>query len=98
MLEYDRIHVSEGIDVNKTNSSKECDIFHYWYFKDIHFKHQQYLCNYCHGLMQNAMNFNDVAIVSVKWNDYRINFWYISKEDPINIMKKSNLDEKSQLL
>ena len=36
MLEYDRIDISEGIDVNKTNSSKECDICHYWfYFKDI---------------------------------------------------------------
>ena len=26
MLEYDRIDVSEGIDVNKTNASRECDI------------------------------------------------------------------------
>ena len=36
MLEYDRI--SEGVDVNKTSLSKECDICHYWYFKDIGFK------------------------------------------------------------
>ena len=35
MLEYDRIDISEGIDVNKTSASKECDICHYWYFKDI---------------------------------------------------------------
>ena len=35
MLEYDRIDISEGIDFNKTNLSKECDICHYWYFKDI---------------------------------------------------------------
>ena len=35
MLEYDRIDVSEGTDVNKTNASRECDICHYWYFKDI---------------------------------------------------------------
>ena len=34
MLEYERIDISEGIDVNKTNLSKECDICHYWYFKD----------------------------------------------------------------
>ena len=27
MLEYDRIGISEGIDVNKTNASKESDIF-----------------------------------------------------------------------
>ena len=32
MLYYDRIDVSEGIDINKTRKSKECDIFHYWYF------------------------------------------------------------------
>ena len=29
MLGYDRIGVLEGIDVNKTNTSKECDICHY---------------------------------------------------------------------
>ena len=34
MLEYDRIDISEGIDINKTNLPKECDIFHYWYFKN----------------------------------------------------------------
>ena len=32
MLHFDRIDVSEGIDVNKTSQSKACDIFHYWYF------------------------------------------------------------------
>ena len=52
MLEYERIDISEGIDVNKTNLSKECDICHYWYFKDISFKYEPYLCNGCHDLMQ----------------------------------------------
>ena len=33
MLEYKRIDISEEIDVNKRNLSKECDICHYWYFK-----------------------------------------------------------------
>ena len=51
MLEYDRIDISEGIDVNKTNTSKECDTCRYWYFKDITFKYEQYLCNGCHDLM-----------------------------------------------
>ena len=37
------------------------------------------------------MNFNDVAIVSIKGNDYRIHFWYMSKDDAINIMKISGL-------
>ena len=35
MLEYDRIDLSEGIDINKTSASKECDICHYWYFLNI---------------------------------------------------------------
>ena len=34
MLEYDRIDISEGIDINKTTTSKECYICHYWYFLD----------------------------------------------------------------
>ena len=32
MSEYDTIDVSEGIDANKINTSRECDICHYWYF------------------------------------------------------------------
>ena len=35
MVYLDRIDVSEGIDVNKTSASRECDIFHYWYFLNI---------------------------------------------------------------
>ena len=45
MIESERIDISEGINVNKTNLSKECDICHYWYFKDIGFKYEPYLCN-----------------------------------------------------
>ena len=48
--------------------------------------------------MQKAMSFNDAAIVSIKGSDCRINFWYISKDDAINIMKYSHLNEKSGLL
>ena len=29
MLQYKRFDISEGIDVNKTKLSKECDICHY---------------------------------------------------------------------
>ena len=68
MLEYERIDILEGIDVNKTSTSKESDICHYWYFKDIGFKYEQYLCNGCHDLIQKEMSFNNVAIVYVKGN------------------------------
>ena len=74
MLEYDRTDIFERTDVNKTSASKECGIFHYWYFKDICFKYEPYLCNSCHNLMQKAMSFNDVAIVDVKESAYRIHF------------------------
>ena len=98
MLEYDRIDISEGIDVNKTSASKECDICHYWYFKDIGFKYEKYLCNGCHDLMQKAMSFNNVAIFYVKGSAYRIHFGYLSKDDAINIINGSNLIDKMGVL
>ena len=50
--------------------------------------------NICHDLIQKVMNFNDAAIVSVKANDYRIQFWYMNKDDEIHIMNNFNLNEK----
>ena len=70
MLQYKRIAISEGIDSNKTNLSKECDICHYWYIKDIDFKYEPYLCNVCHDLMSS----NDIAIVYVGGGGVLIEF------------------------
>ena len=98
MLDYDRIDISEGFDVNKTNASNKCDVCNYWYFKDIGFKYELYLCNRCHDLMQKAMSFNDIAIVYVKGSAYRIRFWYMSKDDAISIMSNSNLIDKKGVL
>ena len=98
MLEYERIDVSEVIGVNKTNLSKELDICHYWYFKDIGFKYERYLCNGCHDLMQKAMSFNNIAIVNIKGSAYRIHFWYMGKVDSINIMNSSSLVNKRGVL
>ena len=48
--------------------------------------------------MQKATSFNNVAIVYVKGSAYIIHFWYMSKDDAINIMNGSNLvDEKGVL-
>ena len=98
ILEYERIDISEGIDVNKTNLLKEGDICHCCYFKDIGFKYEPYLCNGCHDLMQKAMRFNNLAIVYIKKNSYRIHFWYMSKHDAIDIMNGSNLVYKKGVL
>ena len=43
------------------------------------------------------MDFNDVVIVYVKGNNYRIYFWYASKDDAISIMKNSDLTKKKRL-
>ena len=48
--------------------------------------------------MQKAMSFNDVAIVSIKGNDYRIHSWDMSKNDAIVIMNNSNLKNKYGIL
>ena len=45
--------------------------------------------------MQKAMNFNDVAIVAINGDDYRIHFCYMSKDDTISIMNNSSLNEKT---
>ena len=98
MLEYDRIDISEGIEKNKTSKSKECNICHHWYFLDKKFHYESYLCNGSHNFIQKAMNFNDIAIVSVKGNDYKIHFWYMSKNDAIVLITNSNLKDKNGIL
>ena len=41
-------------------------------FLDKNFRYEPYLCNGCHDLMQKAVSFNDVAIVSIKESDFGI--------------------------
>ena len=48
--------------------------------------------------MEKPLSFNNVAIVYVKGNAYRINFWCMSKDDVINIMNGSNLTDKRGVL
>ena len=66
ILYYDRIDFSEGIDVNKTSESKECNICHYWYFLNKRFKFQLNVCNGCHDLLMMSMNLSDIAILNIE--------------------------------
>ena len=70
MLQYERIDVSEGIDINKSNKSKKCSICHYWYFKDIGYKFEPYICNGCHDISMMAYDLDDFIILNVKGVDY----------------------------
>ena len=56
MLYFDRTDVSEGIDVNKTSKSKNCDICCYWCFLNEGFKFQLYICDRCHDLLVMFVN------------------------------------------
>ena len=68
---YDRIDVSEGINVNKTNVSKECDICHYLYFLDKGFKFQPDVCSGYHDVLMMSMNLSNIAILNIHGVDYR---------------------------
>ena len=60
MLCYDRIDVSEGIDVKKTSESKEFNICHYCYFLNKRFKFQLYVCNRWHDLLMMPINVSNI--------------------------------------
>ena len=72
MVYFNRIEVSEGIAVNKTSASKECDICHYCYFLNYRFKFQPNVCNRYHDLLMMSMNLSDIAIINIKGSDYRV--------------------------
>ena len=92
MLQYDRIDVSEGIDINKIDASKECMLCHYWYFKDIGFKFGPYVCNGCHDMLMIAYEIKSIAILNVKGVDHRCVLWGVTENDTINMLDNSNLD------
>ena len=48
--------------------------------------------------MQKAMGFNNIAIAYVKGVAFRTHFWYMSKDDAINIMNGSNMVDKKSVL
>ena len=98
MLYFDRIDLSEGINVNKTSASKECDIFHYWYFLNKSFKFQPNVCNRCHDLLMMSMNLSNIAILNIKGSDYCCIISLISKNEAINLMQNADLTEKSGTL
>ena len=88
MLQYERIDVSKGIDLNKSDKSKECMICHYWYFKDIDYKYQPHVCNGCHDLSMVVHDLNDFMISHIKGVDYRCDVFHMSKNDAIKLLVK----------
>ena len=98
MLEYERIDISDEIDVGMTNKSKECMLCHYWYFLDKNFSYGPYLCDGCYNIMQKSNIFKNIAIAHVKKSAYRIYFLFISTRDTKKLMTNSNLSDKHGVL
>ena len=60
-----------------TSKSKECDIFHYWYFLNKGFKFQLYVCNRYYDLLMMSMKFSNnpilrKIIIKIKNKKYRL--------------------------
>ena len=98
MLYYDRIEVSEEIDVNKISALKDCGVCHYWYFLNYSFTFQPNVRNNCHDLLMMSVNLTDIAISNIKGSDYRCITSLISKNEAANLIQNTDLTEKSGTL
>ena len=83
MLQYEKIDISKGIDVNKTGASKECEFCHYWLFKDFGFKFEEHVCNGCHDLLTMAHSLKNIAILSAKRTTFRCLLMGTSKNEAL---------------
>ena len=89
MLRYQKNNISEGIDVNKTSISKECELCHYWFFKDIGFKFEEHVCNKYHDLLTIAYSLKDTAILNAKGVTFRCTLMGISKDEDLKRLNNS---------
>ena len=90
MLEYDRIDISEGIDIKKCKeTSRECSLCKFYYFLDKFFKHGQYLYDGCYDMFMKVVSMQNLAIINHNRNHYRVNFAFMSKKDTYNLIKNA---------
>ena len=99
MLEYDRIDISEGIDIKKCKeTSRECSLCQFYYFLDKNFNYGPYLWNGCYDMSLNAVSMENLAIIDHNVNHYRVNFAFISKKDAYNLIKNAMIIDKKRTL
>ena len=73
MLEYDRIDISEGIDINKREeTSRECSLCKFHYYLDKNFKYAPYLCDGCYDMFMKTVSTQDLTIINHNGNYYRV--------------------------
>ena len=89
MLQYEKIDISEGININKTSALKECELCHYWFFKDAGFKFEEHVCNECHDLLTMVYSLKNIAILSAKGATFRSLLMGISKTEALKKLNNS---------
>ena len=89
MLQYQKVGVLEETDVNKTSASKECELCHYWFFKDIGFKFEEHVCNKCHNLLTITYSLKDMTILNAKGATFRCILMGISKNEGLKRLNNS---------
>ena len=94
MIYYDRMDVSEGIEVNKTSKSKECSICHCWHFLGKGFKFQADIWNCYHDVLRMSMNLSNIAILNIQGVESYYIMGGISKNEAIKLLQNVNLTEK----
>ena len=94
MLQYEKIDVSEGIDVNKTSASKECELCHHRFFKGVEFKFEEHICNGCHDLLTMPYLLENIAILSAKSATFRCILRGISRNEGLTRLNNSVLEDK----
>ena len=99
MLEFDRIDISEGIDINKCEkTSRRCSLCKFYYFLDKNFSYGQFLCNGCYGMSLKAVSMQNLTVIHYNGNHYRVNFALISKKDAYNLIKNATIIDKKGTL
>ena len=96
MLKYEKIDISDGIDVNKSVKSKECILCHFWFFLDKSFSYGLYLCDRCYNMMQKCNKLKNIAVIHVKESVHRICFLFMSKREVKKLL--TNLIDKKGIL
>ena len=99
MLEYDRIDISEGIDINKCEkTSRRCSLCKFYYFLDKNFSYGPFLCNVCYDMSLKAVSMQNLVIINDNGNHYRVIFAFISKKDAYNLIKDATIIDKKGTL
>ena len=99
MLEYNRIDISEGIDINKCEEkSARCSLYKFYYFLDKNFSYGPFLCNGCYDMSLKAVSVRNLTIINHNENHYRLNFTFISKKDAPNLIKNATIIDKKGTL